>query len=395
MSDSLTPNQSLLQIGSLDLFWMPRLVSALAPVARCELISTWSPRISAPPAADKAINSWALHYSLALYKRFPALQSGNYLYLKLCELFDLRFSRLLSSQCRVLYFLSGCGLFTLRAANRFNIPVIVESGSTHTDYQHQIVLDEYRRNGKSAPLFPEAYRARVRAEFHEADYIQIPSNFVRETYLEHGIPEEKLLLAHYGADVKIFATRTTNDVQDIFRVICPSGINLRKGARLLVEAWRKLGWKKNDAELHWIGWPSHPEVRHLFREPLHGVVLHGWMSHNDLCKLYRSCDALVLPSFEEGLARVLIEGAASGLALIATPNTGVEDFFTKADPEGWLISSNSVDELCSALEEAKVNRQQTFEIGQRAAVKARSSFSWDDYEKQVRNNFAKICGTSG
>jgi len=192
----------------------------------------------------------------------------------------------------------------------------------------------------------------------------------------------------------MFKQRLESDLACVFRVICPSGVNLRKGARLLCEAWRRLAWNEKEAELHWIGYPDNPDVRHLFRDPLKGTTWHGFMPHKELCRLYRSCDALVLPSFEEGLARVLIEGAASGLALIATPNTGVEDFFSPGYNEGWLIPYNDVDALCSALEEARRDRQKTFEIGQRAALRAQQDFSWDNYGRQVRANFNQILNFS-
>jgi glycosyltransferase involved in cell wall biosynthesis len=384
--------QPLIQIGSLDLFWMPRLASALGEVSKVALCSTWSLK-SSPPQVAQFNNAWHLHYLLAAYKRFPLLQKENWLYLELCKAFDRWWSRRLPSECHAVYLLSGCGLQTAQKARANGAKIIVDSGSTHTDFQHRIVWEEYQRNGLRAPLFPEAYRTRLRQEFAMMDFIQIPSGFVKQTYLEAGIPESKILKATYGTDVARFSARKETDLNPMFRAICPSGVNLRKGARLLVEAWRKLGWKETEAELHWVGWPGHPDVKHLFRDPLRGVIWHGWMPHSELCKLYRSCDVLVLPSFEEGFARVLVEGAASGLPPIATPNTGIEDFFTPGNPEGWLIPCNDVDALCEALIEAKSDRQKTFELGQQAAARARSGFSWEDYGVQVRGNFGRV--TSG
>lgn len=384
----------LIQIGSLDTFHMPALQAGLAVEYSTEFFSTWSIRKPGPNRAFPSTNAWGLHYALSIYKRFPQLQLHNRTYLTLCEAFDAWFTTKLRPEMDALYFLSGFGTTAMRKAHKWGKPVVVDSGSTHTDFQHRIVWEEYQRNGLRHPLFPEAYRARIRQEFIEGDFIQIPSEFVKRTYLEEGIPESKILKAPYGTDISRFSARTQNDVSPVFRAICPSGANLRKGARVLAEAWRKLGWSNSEAELHWIGWPEHPDVKHLFTKPSSGIIWHKGMPHERLSALMRSCDVLVLPSFEEGLARVLIEAAASGLALIATPNTGVEDFFTEENPEGWMIPCNDVDALCDALKQARMDRQATYALGQRAAAKARKGFSWEDYGARVRENFREVMGMS-
>jgi glycosyltransferase involved in cell wall biosynthesis len=313
--------------------------------------------------------------------------TGTRGYLQVCRGFDLWLRSVVRWDTDMLTILSGVGLVTFRAAKRRGIVTVVDCGSTHTDFQHAILLEEFKRNGITAPLFPAAYRERVRAEFELADYIQIPSDFVARTFIERGIAREKLLLAPYGADLKVFQPRLPPQGNEPFRAICPSAVNLRKGARVLVEAWRKLNWK--DAELIWIGQPTR-ETAHLFREPIPGLRLEPFVPHAQLAALYRSCDVFVLPSFEEGLARVMLEAAACGLALIATPNTGVENFFTPGAPEGWLIPVNDIDALCAALQEAKAAREKTFALGQRAARRVSVGFSWDDYGERVLANYRRV-----
>ena len=388
--DKSVARRALIQLGSLDTFWFPSLQKALAEDYNTECWTTWSLKKAAPDTGAPIHNAYALHYLLQLYKMFPWLQLGNRTYHGLCCSFDAWLATQLKEDTAALCYLSGCGLWSARRHQKLTgKPVVVDSGSTHTDWQHRVVGEELRKNGVRQPLFPDCYRARVRKEFFEADWIQIPSRFVAQTYLENGIPESKLLLATYGTDVKSFTQRTQADQKNTFRVICPSGVNLRKGARILVEAWRKLGWK--DAELHWVGQPG-VDTSHLFQPMPQGIVWHPHMNHENLAALYRSCDVLVLPSFEEGFARVLIEGAASGLALVATPNTGVEEFFTPGNPEGWLIRSGDRNVICEALIQAKQNPDKTFQKGVQAAARARSGFSWEDYGARVRKNFKKVLG---
>lgn len=321
-------------------------------------------------------------------QRWPWLVGGNHFYLQLCRLFDQWLKASFSRQTDLLVVLSGVGLNSFLAAKKASIATVLDCGSTHTDFQHQIVLDEFRRNGITKPLFPKGYRDRVRQEFAEADFIQIPTQFVGQTFLNAEIPKEKLLYAPYGTDLTLFKPREKPDGRTPFRVICASGVNLRKGARVLAEAWRKLNWA--DAELHWVGQPT-PETQHLFTSSMPGLVWHSQMHHHELAELYRQCDVMTLPSFEEGLARVIIEAAASGLPCIVTPNSGAGDFFTPGDPEGWLIPVNDIDALCDALKAARENREKTFALGQRAAKRAQS-FSWDAYGRRVKENYKCVLG---
>jgi glycosyltransferase involved in cell wall biosynthesis len=339
-------------------------------------------------AAELGTSCYPLHYALRILQRWPHWVGSNHFYLQLCRAFDLWLRPKFSRKTDLLTILSGVGLESFRAARRAGVPTVVECGSTHTDFQHEIVLAERRRNGLREPLFPPGYRDRVRTEFEEADFIQIPSRFVGKTFTDRGVPPEKLLFALYGVDTGKFTPRSSPSGNEPFRAICPSGVNLRKGARILVEAWRKLGWP--GAELYWIGAPS-AETAHLFRDLPDSVHLHPWMNHEDLAALYRRCDVFVLPSFEEGFARVMLEAAASGLPLIVTPNTGAEDFFTGEVPQGWLIPAGNVDALCVVLLQARADRAATFQLGQRAALRARE-FSWEAYGRKVIANYARILG---
>ena len=329
---------------------------------------------------------YPLHYALRVMQRWPHWVGGNHFYLQLCRTFDYWLRSRFSRDTDILAILSGVGLQSFRAARSAGIVTVLDCGSTHTDFQHEILLAEFRRNGVQRALFPKGYRDRVRNEFEEADYIQIPTKFVGRTFIERGIPASKLLYALYGVDQKRFSLKEPARNEQPFRAICPSGINLRKGARVLAEAWTKLGWA--DAELHWVGRPG-PETEHLFREKPDTLILHDYMDACSLASLYRTCDVFVLPSFEEGFVRVMLEAAASGLPIIVTPNTGAEDFFSPDAPEGWLIPVNDVDALCDAFVHAKGDRQRTFELGQRAASRARL-FSWEAYGEKVVQNYSQI-----
>jgi glycosyltransferase involved in cell wall biosynthesis len=374
-------------LASLDLFWMVNQARSLQSGGFLDHYFTTRLRPEVEGIqGELGTSCYPLHYLLRIMQMSPGLVGGNHFYLQLCRAFDYWVRSQFSRDIDILTILSGVGLQSFRAARGAGVTTVVECGSTHPDFQHEIVLAELHRNGINRPLFPKGYRDRVRTEFEEADYIQIPTRFVGRTFLERGISEIKLLYSPYGVDQEKFKAKDVLRVEHPFRAICSSGINLRKGARVLMEAWRKLAW--TDAELHWIGKPP-SDTAHLFRHKPRTVIVHEWMGHEELSALYRRCDVFVLPSFEEGFARVMLEAAASGLPLIVTPNTGAEDFLSPGAPEGWLIPVNDVDALCDALVSAKQDRNRTFALGQRAAKRARA-FTWDAYGERVLANYQRV-----
>lgn len=78
------------------------------------------------------------------------------------------------------------------------------------------------------------------------------------------------------------------------------------------------------------------------------VQLPGWVGPDDVAALIASADILVLPSFAENLPVSVIEGMASGLAVVATPVGAVEDIVTD-EQNGLLVPPGDVAALTGAL----------------------------------------------
>ncbi len=68
----------------------------------------------------------------------------------------------------------------------------------------------------------------------------------------------------------------------------------------------------------------------------------------DVAALYRKCHAVVLPSYHEGLANVLIEGAATGRALIATNIHGCKETVINNE-SGYLVPVRDSESLYTAM----------------------------------------------
>lgn len=78
------------------------------------------------------------------------------------------------------------------------------------------------------------------------------------------------------------------------------------------------------------------------------VDLPGWADNERVAELIASADILVLPSFIENLPLSIIEGMASGLAVVATPVGAVEDIVRNGET-GLLVQPGDVEGLATAL----------------------------------------------
>ena len=72
-------------------------------------------------------------------------------------------------------------------------------------------------------------------------------------------------------------------------------------------------------------------------------------------KIYRNHNVLLVPSLSEGIPKVILEGMAAGLAIVASNVGGIPDLLGDGK-RGWLVSPGSVDSLVGALQECFTDR---------------------------------------
>ena len=136
-----------------------------------------------------------------------------------------------------------------------------------------------------------------------------PSSFVAET-VRAFYPNKALALAPYGVDLDFWTAGARNEGAEVLRFIYAGQISLRKGIPSLLQAWEKAALRS--AELLLVGswYLSDSKRASLPRYVTHVSAL----SSEALRDHYRRSDVFVFPSFFEGLALVLLEAMACGLA---------------------------------------------------------------------------------
>ena len=130
----------------------------------------------------------------------------------------------------------------------------------------------------------------------------------------------------------------------------------------------------NGVEFHIVG--SFEEEYKPLMDKLEqaGVVkYHGYQS--DMKRFYAMASCVVLPSYHEGMSNVLLEGAATGRALITSDIPGCREA-VKDGVSGYLCPTKDVDALCDAMRRfAELPENRQAEMGRRGRTRMEQKFS--------------------
>lgn len=253
-----------------------------------------------------------------------------------------RFDRWVARQITrqdVVVALSGRGLATLRRAGELGALPVCDRGSTHIQHQDEILGEEFATWGIPYGGIDPRGVQRELAEYETAKLITVPSSYCAQTFLDRGIPPDKVVVVPYGVDAALFQPGRNQRIQGGFRLLFVGQLTLRKGLPYLLAAARRLSRTIPGFELWLVGDPD-PELRRMLAEDPAPWTLLGRVSRRRLAQLYQQATAFILPSIEEGLPTVLMQAMATGLPIVATINSGAGDLIEDG-LQGFLIPARS------------------------------------------------------
>ena len=280
---------------------------------------------------------------------------------------------------------SGSSLETLISAKKEKKITILERGSSHYNYQMSILKEEY---ASSKVVFDIDFKTweRELLEYQLADYISIPSNYVKRTFIQNGISEKKLIVNPYGVNIKEFKNIPKKDT--VFRVINVGAFSIRKGSRYILEAFYDLNLP--NSEFVHVGTVKDEVSGFVNKYKRDNIKYLGQQPQQELFKHYSQASVFVLMSLEEGLAMVQPQAMACGLPIICSENTGGEDLLTKDGEEGFVVKIRDVDALKEKLLYLYQNQDICKSMGNKAKKRVQQGFSWDDYGTRYSNNLVNI-----
>jgi len=304
----------------------------------------------------------------------PTSSFKNWMTFKQKQLFDLWVARRIPLDTDIFIGWSSNSLFSIKRAKKHGITTVLERGSSHMLTQLQLLREEYDSCGLNFNEHHKGITERELLEYELADYISIPSSFVKRSFIEHDVPKKKLIQVPYGVDLKAFKQIEKSD--NTFRVVYAGNLSLQKGSHYLLQAVHELYLPRFEFwHMGGISSEMHPYIEKFRSEK---IIFQGSKPQNELYRYYSQGSVFCMPSIQEGLAMVQVQAMACGLPLICTTNTGGEDLIEDGK-EGFVIPIRNVAAIKEKILYLYEHPGICKNMGRAAQQKVQSGFTWDNY----------------
>lgn len=141
---------------------------------------------------------------------------------------------------------------------------------------------------------------------------------------EKAIKKEQAVVLN-GAGVNLERFEYSEMPKDtVIRFIFVGRVMEEKGVNELFEAIRKIRKEYDNVEFTFIGW-FEEDYRDIMTQLEEEKIIRYYGYQNDVIPFMKNSHCVILPSYHEGMANVLLEGAALGRAIIATDIPGCRE----------------------------------------------------------------------
>jgi glycosyltransferase involved in cell wall biosynthesis len=270
-------------------------------------------------------------------------------------------------------------LTTFREARRRGIATILDAPSIHHAAQDRL-------HGTTDP--PDLHRRITAVKDEEialAGSILTVSELARRTYLEAGVPPEKVHALPLGADLELFAPGEIP--QGPFTFLFSGATIRRKGFDLLLAAFDRVAAEEPEARLRIVG--SRGDLGHLLdgraRERIAAL---GPRPQPELAAELRRADCLVLPSRNDSYGMVVAEALASGTPVIVSEMVGAKDLVTEGKT-GWIVPVEDPAALAGKMLWC-VRHPETVRALRPACRRAAEAATWPAYHERLAELLRRI-----
>ena len=242
------------------------------------------------------------------------------------------------------------------------------------------------------------------------DELWVPTHWVKDCYVDSGIPAEKVKVIPNGVDLGIFNPEGDTfplKTQKSFKFLFVGGSIYRKGIDVVLNAYAAAFTSRDDVVLvikdqsgNTYGNTGITEELAKMRADRADLpeieYICNPLTELEIAALYRSCNILVHPYRGEGYGLPIAEAMSCGIPVIVTQGGAADDFvssavghlipatrrptrvqpFNPSAPGFWLLEPDA-HSVTKAMRSAFENTDLTSAMGRRARSHALKNLSWD------------------
>jgi alpha-maltose-1-phosphate synthase len=299
------------------------------------------------------------------------------------QLFDRLMARWLrknpkETQPTIVHCFQGSAVHTIEAAKEkgyisvFELTLPVPPAATRTDiHTPSDIQQDYQA--------PERDIKALRS----ADFFVVQSRSAIDIMNQWKIPLSKVILLPLGVDLEKFHPGPPRPSGAPFRALFVGQLGRRKGLHHLLEAWKQLALP--NAELLLAGYPNEDGKELLKRyEGFYRFL--GFVSDDELRRLFRESDVFLLPSWSEGAANVVYEAMASGLPCIVSEGACS---IVRDGADGYIIPWADVPALKTQIRRLYDDPERRAQMAASARARA-EHYSWDHFGRRLTSVYDAI-----
>ncbi len=279
----------------------------------------------------------------------------------------------------------GSGLAGYWLKRRFKIPLLIKC---HTQYfGHTAWIFE-------RPYYPFYYFL-ARFLLSQTDLIQVGSRSTLQSLLLLKIPENKIRICPTPIQTFLF-DKDPQPIDKHFRqrLLFVGRFEPQKGLFVLLEAMRFMVSKGKKPCLQLVG--AGPLLSKLEKKAQDLkiddlVEFVGFVPPNSLSSFYQQCDVFVLPSFYEGIPKVLIEAAFCGAPIVTTNVCGNPEAVIP-EKTALLVPPNDPQALAAAINELLENPERAKIMGIKGREFALEHFNIEEMRDAIATLWYEAAG---
>ena len=190
--------------------------------------------------------------------------------------------------------------------------------------------------------------------------------FIKKGYLN---PKDAFCILGAGVDTDFFYPPPNTEKNKVCTVIMASRLIKEKGVFDFVESANRLYKNKVKVRMQLIGEPDYGNPSSItskeYEEIKNNPSIECLGFQTDVSSSFKKAHVVCLPSYyREGLPRVLVEAASSGLAIITTDTIGCKE--TVRGNNGFLVRPHDVNKIVDVITYLATNPKELQEMGERS-----------------------------